>query len=92
MIHDTQSAHISQKQDGRNIYMKQTGRAHCFHDYIYLSIYLSTYLSIYLSIYLYLSIYIYIYIYIYKEEQLEVFVVLLSLFCDAFQLSKDKDI
>ena len=28
----------------------------------------------------------------YKEEQLEVFMVLLSLFCDAFQLFKDKDI
>ena len=80
MIHDTQSAQISQKQDERNIYviMKTmcppgyhhngfvathalgltvhhvpkcmschkaivviTGRAHCFHDYIYICIYIS---------------------------------------------------
>ena len=81
MIHDTQSAQISQKQDGRNMYviMKTmcppgyhhngfvathalghitvhhvpkcmschkaivviSGRAHCFHDYIYIYIYIS---------------------------------------------------
>ena len=62
MIHDTQSAQISQKQDERNIYaiMKTmcppdyhhngfvvivviTGRAHCFHDCIYIYIYIYIY-------------------------------------------------
>ena len=41
MIHDTQSAQISQKQDDHNIYVimkstRPTGRAHCFHDNIYI--------------------------------------------------------
>ena len=101
MIHDTQSAQISQKQDERNIYviMKTmcppgyhtmalwqlmhlgttvhhvpkcmschkaivviTGRAHCFHDYIYIYIYIFIYIYIY--IYIYINIYIYIYTYI----------------------------
>ena len=77
MIHDTQSAQISQKQDERNIYeiMKTmcppgcyqngfvatvhhvpkcmschkaivviTGRAHCFHDFIYMYIYIHMYI------------------------------------------------
>ena len=90
MIHDTQSAQISQKQDERNIYVITktmcppgyhhnglvathahlvpkcmschkaivviTGRAHCFHDYIY--------------IYIYMYIYIYIYIYISEHNQM----------------------
>ena len=79
MIHDTQSVQISQKQDGRNIYviMKTmcppgyhhngfvethalghmmygfhkaivviTGRAHCFHDYIYLCVCVYIYVEI----------------------------------------------
>ena len=38
-------------------------------------------------------VYIYIYIYIYiKEEQLQMFIVLLSLFGDAFQSVKDSNI
>ena len=46
-----------------------TGRAHCFHDNIYI-----TYMNIYnfqpsmLSCYIYIYIYIHIYIYIYNDE------------------------
>ena len=41
-----------------------TGRAHCFHDKIYIYIYIHTYIYIYIHIYIY--IYIYTYIYTYK--------------------------
>ena len=74
MIHDTQSAQISQKQGGRNIYVIMcnctsctqvheanvviTGRVHCFLVFMITYIYI-----IYIYIYIYMSIYIYIYIY-----------------------------
>ena len=40
MIHDTQSAQISQKQDGRNVMCP----SHCFHDCIYIYTYICIYI------------------------------------------------
>ena len=69
MIHDTQSAQISQKQDGHNIYViMKTMCPPGYHHSDFVAahalghmMYGST-LNIYIYIYIYINVYIYIYI------------------------------
>ena len=66
MIHNTQSAQMSLKQDGRNIYaiMKIMCLPGYHHIYIYIYVY------IYICMYVYLYIYIHIYTHICNHENI----------------------
>ena len=64
VIHDKQSAQISQKQDGRNIY----------NVYMYMCTYIYIYIYTHTHIYIYIYIYTYIYVYIYVDTDIDIFI------------------